>query len=1344
MTFATPCLSESILRFENLTTDDNLPDNTVRSVLQDRAGFLWFGTGDGLVRYDGYSMRTFYLSTEDSLNVETNSVQNLLEDKVGNIWMTVLGGGLVRYDPQGESFNFFRQSATDTITFTRQTIADLSLDNNGNIWITSLNEGVFCLNPPTGALTRFSTGTFESLILPDDRLTTIFADDSGFIWLGYLRQGVVRFNPKTETAKYFKHQTEHATSLPDNRVRDIYQAPNGEIWVSTYSGLALWETSSENFRTFKPQPGTHDQSVNHLEKITSDDNGLLWIGSTVGLYSFDPVSEIFNQFPHDPQNPDSPVHSVVLSPLCDRSGIIWAGTWQRGVIKFNPQAQVFQVEAHHPQDPQSLDNNSVLSIFNDSQETLWVGTGTFSRRGSRGGLNKRQSTQNKFQRIPFPDDRVRAVRAIIEKKDGSLLLGTDFGLWAIKPGMPKAFRPLKESLGINEISIISLALDHRQNLWIGTAQTGIFRYNFSSNSVSNFISQPGDSTSIGDNAILSVLVDHKQRLWIGTDGGGLNLFLPESETFQRFLEEDFYLASINSITTPQPADDNLLLSTYGGLVQFNTDGKVLDIFNPNPGKTSYLTGAVLVDGSERQWISTDRGLVRYSPDTKTRRIFTTRDGLPGNRVCFTSCDIDGVFFFGGQNGLFSFDPSKVFDRSFVPPVVITDIQISNARTKVQPDSPLPVSSVILKQLTLHHRQNDISLTFAALDFARPEANRYRYHLENYDNDWREAGIERTAVYSNLSPGKYRFRLQGSNSEGIWNPKETILEVTVLPPWWATKWAFVAYLVLVVFIILGSYKLVVNRERVHRKMEIWQLEARQLNELDQMRTRFFTNISHEFKTPLTLIKGPLHLLQADPHSGTAEIFAMMARNTKRLQQLIEQLLDMSRLEAGKLPVKRQRGALIPFIRGLSSNYDGAAREKGIAFVKEFQDESGDSWFDPDLVEKIVTNLLSNAFKFTPPSGQIKIAISLCEKPADEPGIFEEDHAAQRPLDLKIIISNSGTYIPPSEQQRVFDRFYQIPTDLETDHQGSGIGLALVKELVTLLDGTIEIESFPAKETQFLTTIPVKVDLRPPVIADDSSDDTVDSEVAQQPMLLLVEDNSDVRLFLHTQLSANYQIVETDNGLDGLDQALAKIPDLILSDVKMPGMDGIELCRQIKADRRTSHIPIILLTARSDIESRHAGLKVGADEYLPKPFDPIELKIRVENLIQTRVRLREVYSRSLDGSDSSDLPEDGSDNLFLSEIRSAVRENLADPDFNVDALARELGVNRVTLNRKLTALTGRSPSELIRTSRLNHAAALLKNKYGNVTEVAYASGFNNLSHFTRNFRSQFGVTPSKYVG
>ena len=857
--------------------------------------------------------------------------------------------------------------------------------------------------------------------------------------------------------------------------------------------------------------------------------------------------------------------------------------------------------------------------------------------------------------------------------------------------------------------------DRLGSIWISTLMGKVFCYDPKKDSLSAFMSDSKNTSSISGRYVTQIYEDKKGRIWFTTTNG-LNRYDRSTNQFTRFTEKD-------------------------GLAGNNARG-------------------ILEDDSGNLWINTNKGISKLDPITNRFKNYDISYGLEPTTDLYIGCGYkakNGEIYFPGAHGFTRFHPDSIKDNPFIPPIVITSFK--------KFDKPYPFS----EEIDLPYDENFISFEFAALSYISPERNQYAYKMEGLDKDWVYSGTRRYASYPNLDPGEYVFRVKGSNNDGVWNEAGTSISIIITPPWWKTTWAYILYLILIISIIYFTWKMQVKRIRMSHEYEMSKFEAEKLHEVDEIKSRFFTNISHEFRTPLTLILGPVKqiidsLRDEKTHLDSRKVkdeLKIVHRNANRLLGLVNQLLDISKLESGNMKLQAAPQNIIPLLKALVLSFTSYAERKRITLKFNSIEDEIIAYIDNDKIEKIIINLLSNAFKFTPEGGRIEVTVH-SKLSSFHPLVKGELKGDS----VEISICDTGVGIPKEKISKIFDRFYQVDGNLTGEQEGTGIGLSLTKELVELHRGRIEVESEEGKGTTIKIIIPLgKEHLKPeeiikveqeekyekeifiPEAAEESSgekEQLIDIEHFEKeslPLLLIVEDNYDVRYYIKSNLNKGYMILEAVDGEDGWNKSIEQIPDLIISDVMMPKMDGFKLCDKLKTDERTSHIPVILLTAKAALQDKIEGFETGADDYIMKPFEPDELRARIKNLIEQRKRIHEHFKMHglFELEEKNITPVD---QKFLQKAFDTITHNISETSFTVESFAENLAVSRYVLYKKIISLTGESPVELIRRIRLKKAAELIQKKFGNLSEIALEVGFNNPAYFSDCFKKQFGVSPSQY--
>ncbi len=1359
---------------------------------------MWFGTGDGLIKYDGYEFTAYRHDAFDSLSLSSNVVYALYEDRAHTLWIGTVGGGLNRFDREREQFTRFVNAPNNPNSLSFNSIGAIYEDRSGTLWVGTadlLSEAGAGLNKfdrETQQFVRFVYDSSEVHSLSHNSVWDIFEDHTGTLWIGTQR-GLNKFEREKQQFTRFLHEPNNPHSLSHSDVRVIYEDRSHTLWLGTRGGgLNRFDRDQQLFTRFRfDRNNPRSLSQDSVLAICEDQIGTLWIGTFRGLSRFDHAHEEFARFVHEPNNAHSLSNNIIWSLCRGRSGTLWIGTFLGGIDKYDPGRERFKQFAPEPDSARIFSQKSIGSVYWDQSGARWIGTSA--------GLARFEHAAKQFSYLfnKSFNSQVNCVYGDFSSR-GTLWVGTNGdGLYRIDHGTGKLTRFVhdpNDPHSISDSQIVAIHQDRSGTLWVGTFG-GLNRFDRGKERFIRFLHDQNDPHSISSDAVWSICEDSvsQNTLWLGTTNG-LNRFDRQTERFTRFLNDPKNPNSLgNNFIWTLFVDHTgkLWVGTNAGLDCFDTNAEKFAHYSTKDGLPSGQILGILEDDRGRLWVSTIKGLSCYNPETMSFRSYGLTDGLAANEFMNMQHhkSVDGRLFFLSYNGIVAFHPDSIKDNPFIPPVVITAFKRYN--TDDASGVAIEEKGVSAKrEISVSYKDNVLSFEFAALNYRNASKSQYAYKLEGFNDNWIQLGTKRDVTFTNLDAGAYTLRVKGSNNDGVWNEEGTSLKIIVTPPWWRTRWAYAAYVMLFGAALYGWRRFELNRVKLRNELKMKNFEAQKLQEMDHMKSRFFANISHEFRTPLTLILGPLEQLHAEQFKGNVkEVYAMMLRNGQRLLRLINQLLDLARLEAGRMTLQARPENIVGFLKGLVLSFASAAERKRIALSISAAEENLVVYFDRDKLEKIVSNLLSNALKFTPDGGRVEVVVASSREntPLNPPsrGDFGIAPSSQRehntippsrgargvsPQYVQISVTDTGSGIPKDQLDKIFDRFYQVDASQTREHEGTGIGLALTKELVELHRGEILVESEAGRGTKFIVRLPLgKAHLKAEEIASDqlsvtseqfariedraSSDEQPSLQQSTTPsihahmtsdenVILIVEDNADVRTYIRQYLAPTFQVIEAVDGVEGAQMALASIPDLIITDVMMPKRDGNELCRILKTDEKTSHVPIIMLTAKADSESKVHGLETGADDYLIKPFDSKELLARVHNLIKQRRQLRERFSREivLKPQDIAITPRD---EVFLNKVKTVVEKHLSNENFEVEELGKQVGMSRSQLHRKLRALTDQTPSQFVRSMRLARAVELLKQDAGTVAEIAYQVGFGSQAYFTKCFHEQFGCSPKEYV-
>ncbi len=1142
----------------------------------------------------------------------------------------------------------------------------------------------------------------------------------------------------------------------------LYADRDGDIWISITNnamGLYYFERDHKILHHFSTESDSGRLNTNIVRDVVQDNHGLIWIGTDHGgINVLDKKDFSVHYLLNNPDDPNSLTQNVIMSLYKDNNGIIWAGTYKQGINYYHEDIIKFHTYQHIPSSKQSLGYNDVNCFAEDHNGKFWIGT-------NGGGLQLFDPATDNFRHFRHTDD------------PGSLS---------------------------NDV-IVSLLVDHKNRLWIGTYYGGLNMYD--GKVFRHFYADPDDPGSLSDNRVWDICEDAQHNIWIATLGGGLDLLKPGELTFNHYrkddvnsVQSDFLLAldADNQGNIWIGADNgvDVLMKNSGRFIHFGTS--TID----SSGLSNDNISALLADSRGLIWIGTQEGLNCYDPEAKKFTTYRETDGLADNGVMSivedtggnlwigtldglskmsfiltTNRNIDSVEFrnfdqtdglqgrafnlgaalrtsngkllFGGANGFNYFDPSAIKVNHRIPEVVFTGFQLINQDVNVGEKIN---GRVILNQaisqtqyITLKYSENMFSVEFAALSYFHPEKNSYKYQLVNFNDSWLSANsLHRKATYTNLDPGNYIFRVKASNNDGFWNEEGATLHITILPPFWRTRWAIAAY---VLFVFAGLYFLrymIVKRTNLRFQTEQERLESARRHELDMLKIKFFTNVSHEIRTPLSLIISPLEKFvkeTRDPEKSKQ--FQIMYRNARRLLNLVNQLLDFRKIEVQGITLEPEFGDLVQFVQQVAASFTDLAEDKNINFTVNTEAEELNMFFDPDKMEKIIFNLLSNAFKFTPANGSVELSINL-------------DKNTRTEKQVEIRVADTGIGIPAGKQEKVFERFFQQEMPGTILNQGSGIGLSLVREYVQLHGGTISVQSEPGKGSIFIIRMSAEAadaavsatKGSPKNLVTVSSEREINAQSGEfdlqgeKPLLLIIEDNEDFRFYLKDNLKYAYRIMEASNGKEGWERMIETDPDLVVTDLMMPVLDGLQLIRKIKKDNRLMHLPVILLTARTTRNDELDSLEAGADAYIPKPFSFEILESKIRNLLEQRKMIRQASPGKIEITPSS-MNLHSADDKLLQKALQIVEKNMDNPDFSVVELSTEIGMSRVHLYKKLTALTGKTPIEFIRSIRMKRAAQLLRDSQLTISEIAYKVGFNNPRYFSRYFKQEYNMLPSRFA-
>ncbi|MEO7213854.1 MAG: two-component regulator propeller domain-containing protein [Mucilaginibacter sp.] len=1341
------------IKFTAVTSRDGLSSNTVNSILKDDDGYMWFATPEGVDRYNGRDVKGYGFSTGNPVTIQAKETTSLYKDKSGRIWVGSMGGGLYFYDKLKDQFIAY-SVLNNPGSVANQYILSICSDSLGRLWLGTI-DGVTILDLETKKASRFLPSKQSKGGQVSGNIFCLYKDKANRIWIG-TGTGLHLYDSRSGKLSTFTHANSNPNSLAFDKVNTVTEADDGKIWIGTSNGLSCLAPDLKTFKNFKYSPVNNQTlSGNLIYSVAVADGNQLWIGTEGGLDIMDMQSGNVSRFKHDDRELFSINSKSIRCLYLDRNGIYWLGTYEGGINKYDKSLTLFNLKQNNGYDPKSLSAPVVSSIVEGNGGNIYVGT-------DGGGLNLFDIKSKLF---------------------------THFD---IKP---------KEKINSAGLPILCMALDGRQQLWIGTFQNGIFVFDTKTGSYKQL--KAGKSASeINSNEIFALKQDSRGNMWVGTNGNGLNKFNPETKEFQKYnnssspsgsdqkslplngyirvIEEDregnLWIGSIGTgiavldqktqkfsllnFATTGVAIDRVfsLLEDHLGRIWIGTGGdglfcydkttKKISFYGDREGLSNNVIHKILEDEQGNIWVSTNKGISSFNRREKKFTNYSQCNGL--QRAAFYNGSglrsSKGWLFFGGGEGLNYFDPAHdVKLNKNAPPVFLTGLQADNRNVSPGKDAPIENSIAVSKVIRLNYKQ-DFSLSYNAINFTIPQQNSYAYKLVGFNADWNYVGANTTAYFTNLNPGDYTFMVKAANNNGVWNNEGAQIRIVIRAPFWMTWYAYATYLM----VILGSLLFIrhLGIKKVKRQIAIEQERkiAEDMHEVDMMKVKFVTNLGHEFRTPISLIMAPTDKLLAQQNDHqTAKQLAVIKRNSRRLLNLVDQMLDFRKLEEQELKLCLSDGEITSFIKDVVDSFQDLSESKNIQLSYEGLSHPLFVKFDGDKIERMLFNLLSNAFKFTPPRGKVNVEVLQAATEGSEPVVS-----------LMIKVTDSGIGIEKENVNLIFKRFFQVGDLSGGLNQGSGIGLSIAKEFVEMHHGTIAVDSKPGSGSIFTVTLNLKTfehqlsteEVIPTVgefdNIDGPEDDLADERKKQGVLklrVLIIEDNEELRFYIRDNLKRNFKVDQAADGKEGWEKVLSFHPDLVVSDISMPYMDGISLTTKIKADKRTCHIPVILLTALTGDRQQLLGLETGANDYLTKPLNFEILNVKIKNLLIQNALLKTTYSKQLKVTPDG-VEVESSGEKFLSNVIAYLEKNLTNPKFSVVELSDHLGMSRGALYNKIFALTGQPPVEFIRSYKLDRAAFLLLKSDMTVSQIAYEAGFGTPHYFSKSFKNKFDILPSEY--
>ncbi|MFB9080290.1 two-component regulator propeller domain-containing protein [Flavobacterium procerum] len=1347
--------------------------------------------------FENYQFRIVSNETSKS------GIYTIAQDHFGIMWMGTNGAGLFRYD--GVNYKSYEQNSNSNNSINSNLIYAVYLDRNNQIWV-GTDEGLCLYNR--------NLDVFENIDLRKKHgkesviSVKCIIEEDGDLYLGTFNNGLLKLNIKSKQVTAVKSEAPHSSYSINCMTKD----KKGNIYLGTNLGLKIVNKLSNEVKSVRLESGNQLLSGTIISMVF-DGNQNLWIGNGYkGLVKADVKSS-------DKKAVSYPVTKKrIMAILPVDSKTIFCATENDGLIVVNNQGIVQKKYVNSKYNLHSLGSNSVWSLFLDNESRLWLGyynkgLGVFDKLNSK--INGIQSVAGNPQSL-----QINCVTGIAKDQKGLLWISMEGGGVDVYNPKDKNFKHINKSdksfcSGLNDDNITKVFIDKKQNVWLASWNEGIF---FLRNGTRNFINYNTKNTpGLSSDNIMSIAEDSKGTIWIGTFSKGLHYYTPSDGKFHHCDSKEFYKKNITNLDIRKvivDSDDDVWIGSTTGLykvsssdlisfsvtslrdkmseklknhksthtinslyqsknkeIWIGTDGAGLFSYDKKKDNLKWYINfkglreksisSIVESNDQNIWISGKKGISRLDLKQNNTVNYSVYDGLLANDFNNNAVlkDENGLLYFGSYEGLNYFDPSNLVKSKKQPFVYLSDLKIFNKSVRpLEKNSPLIKVLSQTKKIILNHNQSVFTIDFIGINYSFPARNEFAYYLEGFEDSWNYVGSKRSATYTNLAPGKYVFKVKAAQKNGVWAQKPVELNIEILPPWWKTSFAYLFYSVMVLAAIHFANQYYQNRFKQKQLIEFEKKKALQIEKLNNKKLQFFTNISHEFRTPLTLILNPLRdILKNKSDELPQEVLKKIQtiqKSSDRLSRLINELMDFNQLQFNKMPLKVKQVEVISFTKEIVSYFEEEALSRGIALEFEAEKKSLKDWIDPKMFEKIIFNVISNAFKVTPDNGSIKVKIIIKEELVHFPLIGEESLNPS----FEIIVEDTGAGLEKKDIKRIFDRFYQVNNLNKAYYGSTGIGLEVVRGFVELHKGFIVVESELGVGTTFRLSFPIGKDFfnENEVVTEEFKKDKkisfkpiVEKEESELPInqekenpaytILIVEDNVELRNYLKNELKKEYKVLTAENGQAGLELALNKLPDLILTDVIMPVMNGLELCKNIKANLKTSHIPLMMLSAKALVQDRLDGIDSGADMYLSKPFDMDILRSSLVQLIKSRQIMFNKFYNGL--TPKAKEKTTTLDNEFIRNVLNYIVENISEYDLSVEVLASKMFLSRSQLYRKLKTLTGVSVNEFIRNVRLEKAKELIELGNDNISEISIKVGFSSPSYFTKCYKEKYGQLPTQ---
>ncbi|WP_188461902.1 two-component regulator propeller domain-containing protein [Marivirga lumbricoides] len=1352
-------------KFENYqfrSISEATSKRAITSIIKDENEFIWIGTdGSGLYRYDGLNYISYKYDYNSSKGINSDFVYSLFIDSDGKLWVGTKEG-LCFYDRDLDAFIRVNiKEAIENDYGQPASVNSIIEDNEGNLIIGTYGFGLFKLDREKLKFTRIA---LELLQRTDFQVSSLSKANSGLVYVGS-NYGLFGLDHNYQAHQIFKDKfNKSPITVP---IESMLLDKRGFLWMGTTSnGLMRIKPDIDNYR-FDVFPITQNKILSLVEVYPN----FIFCGTeNDGLIIVDEKGEVYQKYLHNKQKERSLKSNSIWSLYEDDENIVWLGYYNKGLGTFYESNNKFNSIEALSNEENSLQASTVTSVIKDQSGRIFMSS-------EGGGIDIFDPSDNTIIHVNEENQDYYAgldakdIQTIfIDSKENMWLGSWSQGIYLLRKGS-NYFTNFNTSntSGLKSNRVLSFSEDSTGRIWIGTSTRGLHYYNPTAQDFFHFKAIAPDGYDFYRAHIRKVLVDSDNILWIGTISGLYRLALNDEDTLRLTSMRDQMMkdvknhSSINLILSVYESNDKIIwVGTDGaGLFSFDKKKKTFFSYDSFPNMEEKSVRAIITDNNENIWVSGGNGITKLDFKNKKSTNFTREDGLLSNEFRNNAVfrDNSGDLYFGNYEGLNYFNPEEVIEVENEPHLYLMDFKLFN-RSVSPNEKNSPLSKVIsqTKQLTLNHDQSVFTIEYVGIDFKDSRKNEYAYFLEGFDDDWNYVGNNTSATYTNLEPGNYLFKLKSVSKNEDLDSEILTLQITILPPWWKTYYAYALYIILLGLFLFFIARLYRNRVKSKQTVILEREKAVQIEKLNNKKLQFFTNISHEFRTPLTLIINPLEdILRNKQEVLPISIYNKLKtihKSSDRLARLINELMDFNTLKFNTVSLQVSEIEIVEFVRDIVNYFAEEATLRQINISMESTSEEFTDWLDPKMFEKIMFNLISNAFKFTPDGGAIKVIIEkqayTAETGLSKAGINTDEY-------YTISVEDTGAGLDKKNLNKIFDRFYQVNNLNKAYYGSTGIGLEVVKEFVELNKGKIDVESTLNVGTTFTITFPRGKDmfekedfsLKPfkkehfiknfelPSIEQETAVSVENAKKEQT--LLIVEDHNELRNYLQNELKTNYKVIVAENGKKGYDMAVAKLPDIIITDVIMPEMDGLELCKKIKSNIKISHIPILMLSAKAMVSDRLQGIDSGADIYLSKPFDMKILKSSLSQLIRSRqIIFKNLYTGIIkEGTQNTTTV----DLKFIQKILAIINDNISKPELNVDFLSSKVFLSRSQLYRKIKSLTGISVNEFIRNVRLEKAKHLIDEGDDNINEVSYKVGFTSPSYFTKCYKSKFGHVPTR---